>query len=98
MAISVKPKSPLGKWSVRFAAVFLLIFILASILTGLGGVDLGPVGPIFGITFGLSGLAALVTGLISIVKNKERSILVFLAVFLGIFALVFILGDILIPH
>ena len=46
----------------------------------------------------LSGLAALVTGLISIIKGRERSILVFLATLIGLFALLFLFGEFLFPH
>ncbi len=39
-------------------------------------------------TGGISGVGAFVTGLISTIKGKERSILVFLAVVAGLFALI----------
>jgi hypothetical protein len=87
------PKTSLGKWSVSLIAVFTLLLILSDLLTGLGGVGPGLVGPILGVAFGISGIGALVTGLISIIKSKERSILVFLAVLGGIFALIFFLGE-----
>jgi len=58
----------------------------------------GPVGPIVGVAFGISGIATLVTGLISTIKSKERSILVFLAVVVGLFVLIFLLGEFLYPH
>jgi hypothetical protein len=40
----------------------------------------------------------LITGLISIIKNKERSILVFLAVLVGFGALLFFSGQFLFTH
>jgi len=48
--------------------------------------------------WGILAAAAFVTGLISIIKSKERSILVFLAVILGVFFLILILGEFLVPH
>jgi hypothetical protein len=92
------PKSIIGKWSVGLVAAFILLSVLSSVLTGLGGVGPGIVGPIITFAFGISGIAALVTGLISVTKNKERSILVFLALVVGFFTLVFFLGEFLVPH
>lgn len=96
--ISILPKSLLGRWSVGMAAAFILLLVLSGVLTGLGGVEPGPVGAIVGIAFGISGIAALVTGLISTIKSKERSILVFLAMLTGLFVLIFLFGDFLYPH
>jgi membrane associated rhomboid family serine protease len=95
---SIWPKSLLGRWSAGLAIVFILLLVLSGVLTGLGGVGPGPVGPILGVTFGTSGIAALVTGLISIIKGKERSLLVFVAVAVGLFVLIFFLGEFLFPH
>lgn len=46
----------------------------------------------------ISGIAALITGLTSIIKSKEQSILVFAVVVVCLFALLFLLGEFLIPH
>jgi hypothetical protein len=50
---------------------------------------------IIGLT---SAIAAFVTGLISIVKSRERSILVFLAAIIGLLVLIFCLGEVIFPH
>jgi hypothetical protein len=47
---------------------------------------------------GISGISAFFTGIIGILKSKERSVLVFIAVLIGFFILVFILGEFLFPH
>ncbi|MFC1938777.1 hypothetical protein ACFLWM_01295 [Chloroflexota bacterium] len=47
---------------------------------------------------GISGIAAFITGLISIIRDKERSISVYLAVAFGFVTLVFVLGEIIFPH
>ncbi len=96
--ISILPKSSLGRWSVGMAAVFILLFMLSSVLTGLGGVGPGPLGPIIGVAFGISGIATLVTGLISTIKSKERSILVFLAMLVGFLTLILLVGELIFPH
>lgn len=102
MRITILPKAPLGWWSVGLAILFLLFLIspIFSVL-GLGGVarqiGLSP-GQIKGIAFVLAGITALVTGLISVIRSKERSILVFLAMLLGLCAFLFVLGEFLFPH
>ncbi|MDD5647441.1 MAG: hypothetical protein PHY03_00740 [Dehalococcoidia bacterium] len=99
MQISILPKSSLGRWSVGLAAAFVLLSILFAVLTGLGG-EPGPFALIFvvNIAIGIFFIAALITGIISIVKSKERSILVFLAVLIGFGALIFYLGEFLCTH
>ena len=98
MRISIPPKTSLGRWSVGLGGAFVLVFVLSGVLTGLGGVGPGLGGPILGVAFGISGIGAFVTGLISIIKSKERSILVFLAAVAGVFCLIFFLGEFLFPH
>jgi hypothetical protein len=98
MRISILPKTSLGRWSVGLAAAFILLLALCAVLTGLGGVGPGPVGPIVTVAFGISGITAFVTGLISMIKSGERSILVFLAVLVGLFTLIFFLGEFVFPH
>ncbi len=98
MQIRVLPKTLLGRWSVGLGIAFILLLLLSGILTGVGGVGPGPIGPMIGVAFGVSGIAALVTGLISVIRSKERSILVFLAMLVGLFCLFFFLGEFLFPH
>jgi hypothetical protein len=81
--ISVLPKTSLGRWSAGLAAAFILFFVLAQVLSGLAGFELlGPgfnpvLAVILNIVFiGTSG-AAFVTGLISMIKKRERAVLVF---------------------
>ncbi|MBN1643268.1 MAG: hypothetical protein JW856_00380 [Dehalococcoidales bacterium] len=50
------------------------------------------------VTSGLWALAALITGIIAIIKSKERAIPVFVAALLGLFVLIFWLGEFLGPH
>ncbi len=98
MQIRVLPKTLLGRWSVGLGVAFILLQLLSGILTGLGGVGPGPIGPMIGVAFGVSGIAALVTGLISVIRSKERSILVVLAMLVGLFCVFFFLGEFLFPH
>ena len=90
MEVSILPKTSLGRWSVGLAIAFILFFVLAGVLSGLAGFELlGPgFNPVLGVILtivlvGMSG-AALVTGLISMIKNRERSVLVFVGMVIGL--------------
>jgi peptidoglycan/LPS O-acetylase OafA/YrhL len=54
--------------------------------------------PFYGIFMLLCGLAAGIVGLVAVVKAHERSWLVWLAILPGLFALLFVLGEFLVPH
>lgn len=89
------PKTRLGTWTVRlnifclFIAAFLFIFAgLLKLITSEAIIA------IFGATSVIISIAAFFTGMIDAIKNKDWSILVFLAILIGFAALVFILGDI----
>jgi hypothetical protein len=91
LRITILPKTSLGRWSIGLVAAFILVVVLNILLQdGMefkpGSVELR----IFFIALSTSGIGSLVTGLISIINSKERSILAFLALLVGLFTLVFI--------
>lgn len=97
------PKTLLGKWSVKFITIFILflaIFYLVANSGQRGGdtffSNLWLATPI--LIAGASGILAFITGIIGVVKYRERSVLVFISIVLGFFVLLFILGEILSPH
>jgi len=45
-----------------------------------------------------SGIFSFFTGIISILKNKERSVLIFISTGIGAFVLFWILAEVLFPH
>jgi len=78
--ISILPKTFLGRWSVGLTIAFILFFGLAGVLTDFIFFSSG-FNPVLAVILtiiyiGTSG-AAFVTGLISMIKNRERSVLVF---------------------
>ncbi len=92
--MKILPQSRLGKWSVGLAVAFIALMTLPWFLSRIISERIGiPFGFTFGISAILSGIAALVTGLISVLKQRERAVLVFLAMLMGLFALVFIIGE-----
>ncbi|MDD3840846.1 MAG: hypothetical protein PHP06_09810 [Clostridia bacterium] len=103
MKISFIPQTRLGKWSVGLIIVFFLLFALFQFLVATGQRgdatifdNLVLTIPIF--IAGIAGIASFITGLTSIMKSKERSVFVFLASVIGLFVMLFVLGEIIFPH
>jgi len=102
MPVNFLPKTRLGRLSVGLIIVFFLFFILVWLLMSSGQEG--------GETFfdnlllsiplliaAICGFLAFFTGIISIWRQKERSISVFLATLIGLLVLWLVLGEILGP-
>jgi hypothetical protein len=97
------PKTCLGKWFLGLIAAFFIFFAMNQILvvSGQQGRETFFSNLLLAIVVSLAGISAIsafFTGIISIIKRKERSILVFLATVIGFFVLSFVLGEFLFPH
>ena len=87
MRISILPKSLLGWWSVGLVVAWILFFVLSQVILGQGpDYNLALAYALTIVVAGIGG-AALVTGLISIIKSKERSIFVFVTTAIGFYSL-----------
>lgn len=98
-----RPHTHLGWWSVRLMVVFVVMYIINSIvfiaMPSFGdGAWRQIVLPFYGIFMLLCGLAAGVIGLIAITRQHERSWLVWLTLLPGLFVIVFVLGEFLFPQ
>jgi hypothetical protein len=95
------PSTRPGWWAVRLAVTFMVLWIISSTLL-LRSTGLAPwwqiVLPFYGIFMMLCGLAGGIVGLLAVIRRHERSWLVWLAILVGLFVIVFILAEILIPH
>jgi hypothetical protein len=96
-----RPCTRLGWWSVRLAAIFVILWIInttvfmpAAVLVPWRQIVL----PFYGIFMMLCGFTAGVTGLIAVIRWRERSWLVWLTLLPGLFVLFFVLGEFLVPH
>ena len=85
------PKTPLGKWSTGLAVASILFFASRLVLIPVEPSDPGYNSvldfAVIIVVAVISG-AALVTGLISIVKSKERSVVVFVSTAIGLWFLI----------
>ena len=82
--ISILPKTSLGWWSVGLVVAWILFFVLSQVILGPGPNYNMALAYTLTIVVAGIGVAAFVTGLISIIKSKERSILVVLIVVGGL--------------
>lgn len=98
------PKTTLGKWSIGLVIAAFLCFVVFVIEVAFGfrGGDTFDFRDLWaGIPIMIAGvcfISALMTGVIGIIKYKERSVLVFLSAAAGLFVLLLVLGEFLFPH
>ena len=103
MKVHFVPKTTLGKWSVILVGVFFVLIVVFQLLVASGQRG--------GMTFfsnlvltipmlvaGICGVSAFVTGLAGIIRSRERSVIVYLAAAIGLFVLLFWLGEVIFPH
>jgi peptidoglycan/LPS O-acetylase OafA/YrhL len=103
MRITFLPKTRLGKWSVGLIIAFFVFLASFFVLVASGqrGGETFFSNPALTVPMlfaGGCGIAALVTGLIGLIRSKERAILVYLAAAIGLFVLIYCLGELLYPH
>ena len=110
MRPDIVPKTKLGKCSIGLAiAMPVLFFIGMSFTTSL--YESVPAGdtilkdtvtrPALALTMlaGMgSGISAFATGLITIIKQKERALLVYGATLVGALLIIYLLGELIFPH
>ncbi len=98
------PKSSLVRYSILGIVLFVILFFLGrSIVIVKGPFERpsffnDPIPAAITIIAALFGVSSLFTGLIAIIKKKDRAIPIFISTLLGLFILVFWLGEILSPH
>ncbi len=103
MKLHFMPKTTLGKWSVALIFAFIVFLISFQLIAASGQrggetffSNLALAVPI--LIAGISGVSAFVTGLVGVIRSRERSIIVYLATVIGLLVLLFGLGEIIFPH
>lgn len=100
------PKTALGKWSVRLIVASPVFFLLAMLILIASGERSEDIETFFSnlaiaipmILAGICAISAFFTGIIAIIKSKDRSVIVFITTGLGFFILFLVLGEVLFPH
>jgi len=94
------PKTHLGQWSIWLITVFIVSFIVVIASGQRGGAtffsNLALSIPM--VIAGISALLAFFTGIIGIIKSKERSVLACSSTIVGFFILLWVSAEILFPH
>jgi hypothetical protein len=104
------PKTKLGKWSVWLIPVMFVLFFVGTSLTNTLYESVSAGNTIFAdiirrpalalsmlVGFG-AGISAFVIGLIDIIKQKERALLVFGSTLVGAAVIVFLILEFSFPH
>ena len=104
------PKTQSGKWSLGLIVAMPVLFFIGMSFTNLlyesvpaGNSILEDIArrPALAITMlagNVSGISAFITGLIAIIRQKERAPLVFVATIIGALLILFLVGEVLFPH
>ncbi len=89
------PKTKLGKWAGGLLVVFVVLLI--ALTYGMNVARWRP-GTLLAVTVGIcmaiAGIAAFVTGVISLIKFKDRSFVVLLAVIIGLIAVLIVIMEV----
>ena len=101
-----KPETKVGWWAAWLAAAFVVLWLINTFVfmstwdstapwrLALNSVFL----PVYGILTMLCGVGAGICALIAVIWKKERSWMVLVPLLPGLFAILFILGEFLVPH
>ena len=104
MRVIFIPRTKFGRWSVGFTVVFILLFAIGNLVVSVRGPRAGQAflsDPLLSIPMlgsGASAIMAFFLGFVSIIRRKERSVLVFMATVIGFLILFFVSGEVLVPH
>jgi hypothetical protein len=106
----IMPKKAVGKWSLGLVIVMPILFFIGSSMANTlydsvssGSTILEDIAnrPALALTMlvGMAcGISAFITGLIAIIKQKERSILVYISTIVGFGFILFLSAEFISPH
>ena len=110
MRIGILPKITLGWWSLGLIVAMPILFFIGMSFTNLlyesapagstilEDITLRPALALTMLVGMVSGVSAFITGLIAIIRQKERALLVYVATSVGAFLTIFLLGELIFPH
>ena len=110
MKVNLIPKTKLGKWSVGLITAMPILFFIGMSFTdslyesvSAGRTILEDIAqrPALALTMlagMVAGVSAFIVGLIAIIREKERTVLVYVATSIGMLLILFLIGEVLFPH
>lgn len=107
--MKILPKSIQGKWSIILIVIMPMLFVVGSLFVNIyEGVKSGetilkdivarPGVALTMLTGFVAGIAAFITGLMAIIRKKDRAILTFLSTIVGALLILFLFAEIAFPH
>ena len=106
----IVPRTTLGKWSVGLIIAMPILFILGTSFTNslynsipagetiLADIDARPALALTMLAGMGAGISAFITGLLTISKQKERTLLTYISTVIGALLILFLIGEIVFPH
>lgn len=88
MKVTLWPKSDLGKWSARLSIAFIILISLKIMNAA----------PMPTFTIAILGLVGFFMGIVAMIKNKERSIPIFLSIVVGLLIIFWTVAEFIYPH
>jgi len=101
MKIKILPMTPKAKIALILALADIILFVIGSVLpteinyTGVEIIKHNPLQAIITIMVFLVGVGAFILGLISVIKNKERSVIAFIVILIGVYNILSFVGVII---
>lgn len=108
--LRITPGAILGKWSVGLIVAMPVLFIIGTSLAGslyentpagntiLEDIAARPALALSMLAGMAAGTSAFITGLLAIIRQQERAILVYFSTLIGAWLITFWLGEIIYPH
>jgi hypothetical protein len=108
--LSFLPKSPLGWWSLGLVIAMVVLFFIGSSFTStlyqsvpsgdsiLADIAARPDLALTMLAGMAAGISAFITGLVVIIRYKEKALLVYLSTAIGALLIVFLSGEFISPH
>ncbi len=92
------PRTPFGWWAILLEVGFIILVTLFRLLVAggqKGGADFfsNPLLAVIMIAAAASGIAGAAFGMVSVIRRRERSLLIAVAVVLGLLVLTFTIGE-----
>ena len=106
----ITPKTTLGKWSVGLIVAMPILFIIGSSFTNslyesvpAGGTILADIAarPALALTMlagMVAGISAFIVGLLAIVRQKDKALLVYVSTVIGALFMLYLAGEMGFPH